>query len=59
MDFKGKTKNIKDMSGLWGVCFSALDNPSFTPTWDYFAAWILLSFHLILTAAQRGGYCQP
>lgn len=60
MVFKGKTRNTKEMSGLWGVWFPALNDPSSTPTWDYFAAWILFpSFHLIFTATQPDSYCQP
>lgn len=39
MDFKCKTENVKEMSGLWGVWFWALGNPSVTFTWGYFAAW--------------------
>lgn len=60
MVFKGKTRDTKEMSGLWGVWFPALDDPSFTPMWDYFAAWVLFpSFHLIFIATQQDSCYQP
>lgn len=34
--FKGKTENVKEMSGLWGVWFCALGDPSVTAIWGSF-----------------------